>query len=107
MKAKYIPRIDIQDRNELREELPLRTPYIIYIDPCDTCNLRCKFCYNSQQPKYNKRVFEMLDKLADQGVMQVNLTGGEPLAHPQFFLYTSLVHCTNQSILFNVNDDNA
>ena len=44
MKARSIPRIDIQDRNELRAVLPLRTPMIIYIDPCDTCNFRCKFC---------------------------------------------------------------
>ena len=22
----------------------MRTPYVIYIDPCDTCNFRCKFC---------------------------------------------------------------
>ena len=44
MKAKRIPRIDIHDRIELKNALPLRTPYVIYIDPCDTCNFRCKFC---------------------------------------------------------------
>lgn len=44
MKAKPIPRIDIYDRIELKDALPLRTPYVIYIDPCDTCNFRCKFC---------------------------------------------------------------
>ena len=44
MKAKQIPRIDIHDRIELKNALPLRTPYVIYIDPCDTCNFRCKFC---------------------------------------------------------------
>ena len=27
----------------------------------------------------------MLELLSSQGVMQINLTGGEPLAHPQFF----------------------
>ncbi len=44
MKARHIPRIDIHDRIELKNALPLRTPYVIYIDPCDTCNFRCKFC---------------------------------------------------------------
>ncbi len=44
MKAKYIPRIDLHDRLELKNALPLRTPYVIYIDPCDTCNFHCKFC---------------------------------------------------------------
>jgi len=42
MKAKPIPRIDIHDRIELKNQLPLRTPYVINIDPCDTCNFRCK-----------------------------------------------------------------
>ena len=44
MKAKQIPRIDIHDRMELKNALPLRTPYVIYIDPSDTCIFRCKFC---------------------------------------------------------------
>ena len=30
MKAKQIPRIDIHDRIELKNALPLRTPYVIY-----------------------------------------------------------------------------
>ncbi len=44
MRAKNIPRIDIHDRYELKEALPMRTPYVIHIDPSDTCNFRCKFC---------------------------------------------------------------
>ena len=44
IRAKYIPRIDLHDPVELKEAIPLRTPYVIYIDPCDTCNFRCKFC---------------------------------------------------------------
>lgn len=44
MKAKHIPRIDIHDRIALKNALPLRTPYVIHIDPCDTCNFHCKFC---------------------------------------------------------------
>lgn len=60
-------------------------PLLVQVELTEACNLRCKFCYNSQKPRYNQRVFEMLDKLAEQGVMQINLTGGEPLAHPQFF----------------------
>lgn len=60
-------------------------PLLMQVELTEACNLRCRFCYNSQQPRYNKRCFEILDRLAEQGVMQVNLTGGEPLAHPQFF----------------------
>lgn len=60
-------------------------PLLVQLELTEACNLRCKFCYNSQKPRYNEQVFEMLDALANQGIMQVNLTGGEPLAHPKFF----------------------
>lgn len=60
-------------------------PLLMQVELTEACNLRCRFCYNSQKPRYNKNVFDILDRLAEQGVMQINLTGGEPLAHPQFF----------------------
>lgn len=60
-------------------------PLLMQVELTEACNLRCRFCYNSQKPRYSKRIFEILDRLEKQGVMQINLTGGEPLAHPQFF----------------------
>lgn len=42
--AKSIPRIDLHDNVELKNALPLDTPYVVHIDPCDTCNFHCKFC---------------------------------------------------------------
>ena len=99
MKASYIPRIDIQDREELRRELPLRTPYIIYIDPCDTCNFRCKFCPtgNRELMRHTKgrghgpmefSVFrEKIDSLADfaDPIRVIRLyKEGEPLLNPRF-----------------------
>lgn len=60
-------------------------PLLVQVELTEACNLKCRFCYNSQQPKYNRNVFKMLDVLAEQGVMQVTLTGGEPLMHPDFF----------------------
>ncbi len=83
------------------------TPLLMQVELTEACNLRCRFCYNSQQPRYNKRIFEMLEKLAEQGVMQVNLTGGEPLAHPQFFeilekacsLFPNVVILSNGSLM--------
>lgn len=82
-------------------------PLLMQVELTEACNLRCKFCYNSQKPRYNKHVFEMMDKLAEQGVMQVNLTGGEPLAHPQFFeilekacsLFPNVVILSNGSLM--------
>lgn len=82
-------------------------PLLMQVELTEACNLRCKFCYNSQKPRYNERIFEMLDKLAEQGVMQVNLTGGEPLAHPKFFqilkkacsLFPNVVILSNGSLM--------
>ena len=99
MKAKHIPRIDIHDRMELKEALPLRTPYVIYIDPCDTCNFRCKFCPSGNIELMKKTKgrghgpmdFEMyksiIDSLADfpDPVRVIRLyKEGEPLLNPRF-----------------------
>lgn len=59
MRAKHIPRIDIHDRIELKNALPLRTPYVVHIDPCDSCNFRCKFC-----PSGN---LELMSKIKGRG----------------------------------------
>jgi radical SAM protein with 4Fe4S-binding SPASM domain len=60
-------------------------PLLIQVELTEACNLRCRFCYNSQEPRYNRHAIEILERLAGQGVMQLTLTGGEPLLHPEFF----------------------
>lgn len=59
-------------------------PLLVQVELTEACNLKCRFCYHSQAPRHGQRVIEILDALADQKVMQVNLTGGEPLSHPDF-----------------------
>lgn len=53
------------------------------------CNLDCFFCYNdlslTGKTLSKEQYFEFFDELAEMGVMNVVLTGGEPLAHPDFF----------------------
>ncbi|MCZ9957417.1 hypothetical protein [Brachyspira hyodysenteriae] len=44
MKAKIKPRIDLENRTKLETVIPLETPFIIFIDPSDKCNFKCKFC---------------------------------------------------------------
>jgi pyrroloquinoline quinone biosynthesis protein E len=60
-------------------------PLLVQVELTEACNLRCRFCYNSQKPRYNLHAIEILERLAEQGVMQLTLTGGEPLLHPEFF----------------------
>lgn len=44
MKAKIKPRINLEDRTKLETVIPLKTPYVIQIEPTNLCNLRCRFC---------------------------------------------------------------
>lgn len=44
MKAQIKPRIDLVNRTKLETVIPLPVPFIINVDPCDTCNFQCKFC---------------------------------------------------------------
>jgi len=99
MKARRIPRIDIHDRVELKNALPLRTPYVVYIDPCDTCNFRCKFCPSGNLELMKKTkgrghgpmdfdtYTHIIDRLRDfpDPVRVVRLyKEGEPLVNPRF-----------------------
>ncbi len=53
------------------------------------CNLNCSFCYNDLtlggQRLSLEQYRELLDDLASLGVLNLSLSGGEPLAHPHFF----------------------
>ena len=53
------------------------------------CNLDCTFCYNDLardgQPLSLAQYRQLLDDLAELGVLNLSLSGGEPLAHPRFF----------------------
>lgn len=43
MKATY-GNIVNQNRNALQDVIPLDTPYVVALDPCNICNFACKFC---------------------------------------------------------------
>ncbi|WP_456380100.1 radical SAM/SPASM domain-containing protein [Thiolapillus sp.] len=56
-----------------------------------SCNLDCTFCYNEKalQGKAisRKQYLEIFQDLRDMGVFNLILSGGEPLAHKDFFLF--------------------
>lgn len=53
------------------------------------CNLDCFYCYNDRDiggtPLSADQYFRLLQDLREMQVMDLILTGGEPLAHPSFF----------------------
>jgi AdoMet-dependent heme synthase len=53
------------------------------------CNLDCYFCYNDLSLRGRQlsrgQYFEFFDGLRDLGTLNLILSGGEPLAHPDFF----------------------
>ncbi len=52
------------------------------------CNLDCSFCYNDLglrgEPLTKDEYFRFFDELAELQVLNLTLSGGEPLAHPEF-----------------------
>jgi MoaA/NifB/PqqE/SkfB family radical SAM enzyme len=44
MKAKIIPRIELRNRLPLQDYIPLDVPWVVFVDPSDICNFRCRFC---------------------------------------------------------------
>jgi len=65
-------------------------PFSALLELTYRCNLDCFFCYNDLglrgRPLELRQWLELLDELATLGVLHVALSGGEPLAHPDFFV---------------------
>lgn len=55
MKAENISRNENSKKGKLEEAIPLDTPYSIHIDPCNVCNLKCKFCFQAGDYKHKKQ----------------------------------------------------
>ncbi len=64
-------------------------PHVVSLEITTTCNIACTYCYGCYGPDKKEhfpadRVAEFFDTLSSRGVSGIELTGGEPLAHPQF-----------------------
>lgn len=99
MKAEIKPRIDLVNRTKLETVLPLKTPFIINVDPSDKCNFRCKFCptgdlelmKNTPGRHFGALDFDLFKKIVDdicefdEPIKVLRLyKDGEPLLNPHF-----------------------
>lgn len=72
MKAKYEPRIDLVNRTKLETVIPLDTPFVVFVDPSDACNFKCRFCPTSDRDlmksvgrPWKQMSFDLFKKIAD------------------------------------------
>lgn len=72
MKAEYAPRIDLVNRTRLETVIPLETPFVVFVDPSDACNFKCRFCPTSDRDlmkaverPWKQMSFELFQKIAD------------------------------------------
>lgn len=94
-----------KDRHRLEEVLPLRTPYALFIDPCNLCNFRCRFCAMQTaevELPFNKQLMPMdlyqkiIDDVAafpDRLKMLRISQHGEPLLHPEL---PEMIRCAKE-----------
>ena len=68
----------------------LRAPFLVVWNLTNLCNLRCKHCYQRAGARAPDELtleekLEVVNELADAGVVSIAFSGGEPLMHPDFF----------------------
>ena len=84
-------RIQLNKRTDLKSEIPLKTPYCIFIDPSSACNFKCGFCMKKDIKSPTIMSMGLFKKLIDDldefesPIKTIRLYGfGEPLLNPKF-----------------------
>jgi MoaA/NifB/PqqE/SkfB family radical SAM enzyme len=87
----HMKRIQLENRTNLKSEIPLEAPYCIFIDPSSACNFKCKFCMNHKIQNPQIMNFELYKSIIDSlqefenPIKTIRLYGfGEPLINKNF-----------------------
>ncbi|MCT7539716.1 radical SAM protein [Aliarcobacter cryaerophilus] len=98
MDKEQLRRIDLKNRTKLETVIPLETPFIINVDPADSCNFQCSFCPTGDRKlmkdigrPFRTMKWEIFTKIIDdlkefeQPIKVLRLyKDGEPLLNPRF-----------------------
>ena len=98
MDKEQLRRIDLKNRTKLETVIPLETPFIINVDPADSCNFQCSFCPTGDRKlmkdigrPFRTMKWEIFTKIIDdlqefsQPLKVLRLyKDGEPLLNPRF-----------------------
>ena len=75
-----------------------RVPFMVSLDITYRCDLRCTHCYAGHRVAETREeaaelateeVLSLLEQVASAGCLHLLLSGGEPLLHPDFTIYTA------------------
>lgn len=76
---------------EIQEYYVIRNkPYKVFLELTYNCNLRCPHCYiqedlnKREKFRDKKEILNLIDEMEKQGVVELNITGGEATLHPDF-----------------------
>jgi radical SAM protein with 4Fe4S-binding SPASM domain len=80
-------------------------PLKVHIAITNKCNLKCKHCYNlgCGGELSKDKWFKVIDYLSDWGVLKLQISGGEPLCHPNFKEIISYASKKNFSLMLFTN----
>lgn len=64
-------------------------PLHISLELTDGCNLNCKYCYRRENIEKStfidaKKLIKLIEKLGEETLSMIEITGGEPSIHPHF-----------------------
>nr|VFJ92120.1 MAG: hypothetical protein BECKLFY1418B_GA0070995_103129 [Candidatus Kentron sp. LFY] len=70
MKAEIRSKLNPERRTRLDEVIPLRMPFLLYVDPSSACDFKCRFCptghrdlLRASEYKRNVLDFALFEKL--------------------------------------------
>ena len=83
-------------------------PFSVAWQITSRCNLRCKHCYYIDKDYSSKEITkerfkEILDELNELGIVEINLTGGEPFIRKDIFEIISYIKQKNIALKISTN----